>query len=136
MNKLIATAILAFAASAAHAGDLVIRIDNVKTADGKVKVALFDGAATFLKRPARVADAPATAGATTVTFKDLPPGDYALSVYHDANADGKMDRNPAGIPIEPYAFSKDAQGFMGPPAFDAAKLAVPAAGLDTVVTLR
>jgi len=136
MNKPILAIFLALAATAAHAGDLVIRIDNVKTADGQVKVALFDGAATFLKQPARVADAPATAGSTTVTFKDLPPGDYALSLYHDANANGKMDRNPAGIPIEPYAFSKDAQGFMGPPAFDAAKIAVPAAGLDTVATLR
>jgi uncharacterized protein (DUF2141 family) len=136
MHKPILATLLALAATAAHAGDLVVRIDNVKRADGQIKVALFDGAATFLKKPARVADAPATAGATTVTFKDLPPGDYALSVYHDANADGKMDRNPAGIPIEPYAFSKDAQGFMGPPAFDAAKLVVPAAGLDTVVTLR
>jgi uncharacterized protein (DUF2141 family) len=47
-----------------------------------------------------------------------------------------MDRNLMGIPTEPIAFSNNAQGRMGPPDFAAVKLAVPAAGLDTSVTLR
>jgi uncharacterized protein (DUF2141 family) len=47
-----------------------------------------------------------------------------------------MDKNLLGIPTEPIAFSNNAQGRMGPPDFDAVKLAVPAAGLDTTVTLR
>ncbi|WP_296942014.1 DUF2141 domain-containing protein [uncultured Massilia sp.] len=138
MHKTILAVLLALAGAchAAHAGDLVIHVDNVKSAGGQVKVALFDGAGNFLKKTARVAEAPAAAGAVTVTFKDVAAGDYGFSVYHDANDNGKLDRNMMGIPVEPFAFSNDAQGHMGPPAFDAAKIAVPAAGLDTTVTLR
>lgn len=136
MSKPLFAAVLALACACAHAGDLVIRVDNVQSATGQVKVALFDGAADFLKRPARVAEAPAAAGATTVVFKDVPAGDYGFAVYHDVNGNGKTDRNMMGIPVEPVAFSKNAQGHMGPPDFDAVHLDVPAAGLDTAVTLR
>jgi uncharacterized protein (DUF2141 family) len=47
-----------------------------------------------------------------------------------------MDTNLIGIPTEPVAFSNNARGRMGPPAFDTVELAVPAAGLDTTVSLR
>jgi uncharacterized protein (DUF2141 family) len=51
-----------------------------------------------------------------------PPS--ALSVFHDANNDGKLGANPAGVPIEPYGFSRDARGRFGPPEFDAAAIDV------------
>lgn len=136
MHKPLSAAVLALACACAHAGDLVIRVDNVQGDTGQVRIALFDGAADFLKRPARVAEAPATAGATTVVFEDVAAGSYGFAVYHDVNGNGKTDRNLMGIPIEPIAFSKDAQGHMGPPTFDAVRIDVPAAGLDTSVTLR
>lgn len=138
MHHLIRTAVLALAAAAplAHAADLVIHVDNVKAAGGQVMVALYDDAGAFLKQPARVAKAKAEAGGTTLVFHDLAPGAYGFSVFHDANDNGRLDTNPMGIPIEPIAFSNNAQGRMGPPAFDAVKLTVPAVGLDTVVTLR
>jgi uncharacterized protein (DUF2141 family) len=138
MTRTIRTALLFLAATAplAQAADLTIRIDNVQAGEGQLMVALYDGAAGFLKRPARSMNVPAHAGSTTLVVPDLAPGDYALAVYHDANGNGRMDANPMGIPLEPIAFGNDAQGHMGPPAFDAARLALPAAGLATRVTLR
>ncbi|UUZ49269.1 DUF2141 domain-containing protein [Massilia sp. B-10] len=59
-------------------------------------------------------------------FKDLPEGEYAFAVYHDANANGQMDKNLLGIPTEDYAFNNNAVGKMGPPKFEAAKFALPA----------
>lgn len=129
-------AVLFLACAAAHGADLTIHVANVQSAAGEVRVALFDDAGRFLKQPARVAAVPAVAGATIVVFKDVAPGTYGFAAFHDTNGNGKMDANPMGIPIEPIAFSNDAQGHMGPPAFDAVKLAVPDAGLDTTVTLR
>ena len=35
-----------------------------------------------------------------VTFKDLPQGSYAVSVLHDENGNGKMDKNFVGMPKE------------------------------------
>jgi uncharacterized protein (DUF2141 family) len=129
-----AAAILAF--GSAHAADLTIHVDDVKSADGTVNVALYDSADTFLRKPLQAIQAKAQKGAVTVQLKDLAPGDYAVAVYHDANGNGKMDRNMMGIPSEDYAFSNNAMGKMGPPQFDDARLAVPAAGLDTRVSLR
>lgn len=129
-------AALAIGAAPAQAADLAIRVDNVQSSAGQVMVALYDGAAGFLKRPVREISVPASAGSTTVVFKDLATGDYGFAVYHDVNGNGRLDANPMGIPIEPVAFSNDAQGRMGPPAFDAVKLAVPAAGSIVTVKLR
>jgi uncharacterized protein (DUF2141 family) len=136
---MIRTAILSLAIAAplaAHAADLVIHVDNVKSATGQVMVALYDNADAFLKRPARTATAQADTAGTTLVFHDLAPGEYGFSIFHDANDNGRLDRNLMGIPTEPIAFSNNALGHMGPPAFGAVKLAVPAAGLDTTVTLR
>lgn len=128
--------LLAALAPLAQAADLTIRIDNVRSSSGQLMVALYDGAATFLKQPARSQGVAAAAGSTTVVFHDLAPGRYGITVYHDANGNGRMDSNMMGIPVEPFAFGRDAQGQMGPPSFDAAALAVPDAGLTTHVTLR
>jgi len=136
---MIRTALLTLALAApfaAHAADLVIHVANVKSDQGQVRVALYDDAGVFLKRPVREAQAQADKAGTTLVFHDVAPGDYGFAVYHDANDNGRMDRNPLGIPTEPIAFSNDAQGRMGPPAFDAVKLAVPATGLATTVSLR
>ena len=127
---------LAFAASTAHAGDLAIRIDDVKTTQGQLMVALYSSADGFLKDSVRVSAAPATAGSTTVVFKDLPAGDYGIALYHDANGNGKMDRNAMGLPVEDYAFSNNAIGNMGPPSFDQAKFALPQGGTTVTVSLR
>ena len=120
----------------ASAADLTIHIDDVKNADGSVMVALFSSAPNFLKKPMNGATVQATAGLNTVVIKDLPEGDYAFAVYHDANANGKMDTNQMGIPTEDYAFSNNAMGKMGPPTFDLAKVTVPAAGLTTRVSVK
>jgi uncharacterized protein (DUF2141 family) len=127
---------LAFAAPLAHAADLVIHVGNVKSASGQVMVALYDDAGAFLKRPVRATQAQADKAGTTLVFHDIAPGDYGFAVFHDTNDNGRMDKNLVGIPTEPIAFSNNARGRMGPPTFDAARLAVPAAGLDTSVSLR
>lgn len=130
------TLALALGAGAAQAGDLAIRIDDVKTAQGQMMVALYDSAAGFLKRGVATGAAPAAAGSTTVVFKDVPPGDYGIALYHDANGNGKMDRNALGLPLEDYAFSNNALGNMGPPSFEQAKFSVPQAGAAVTISLR
>jgi uncharacterized protein (DUF2141 family) len=127
---------LALGAGAAQAGDLAIRIDDVKTAQGQMMVALYDSAAGFLKRGVKTGAAPAVAGSTTVVFKDVPAGDYGIALYHDANGNGKMDRNALGLPVEDYAFSNNALGNMGPPSFEQAKVSVPQAGAAVTISLR
>lgn len=138
MTYLIRTALLALAlvAPLAHAADLVIHVDDVKSASGQVMAALYDSAGAFLKQPVRAAQAQADKAGTTLVFHDVAPDDYGVAVFHDANGNGRMDKNLMGTPTRPIAFSNNVQGRIGPPAFDAVKLAVQTAGLDTSVTLR
>ncbi|NHZ92826.1 DUF2141 domain-containing protein [Massilia sp. CCM 8733] len=139
MRHLPATAFCACAlltASLASAASLTIRIDDVRSADGTLQVALYDSAGTFLKKSVSAAGEKAVKGSTTIIVKDLPAGDYAYAIFHDANGNGKMDANMMGIPTEDYAFSNNAFGKMGPPKFDDAKFTLPAAGLDATVSLK
>lgn len=121
-------ALLLVLADDAQPADLVIRIDHIDNNAGQVLVALYENAGSFPKLPLKNAVAPAQAGRTSVTFKDLPAGDYAFSVVHDVNGNDKVDRNLFGIPTEKYAFSNNALGRMGPPSFADARLSLPAAG--------
>ena len=102
-----ATAFLAFlfAAASASAADLTITVEGVASADGQVLVALYNSAGTFRGKPYRARMAPASAGAVTLEVKELPAGDYAFAVYHDANRNGKLDLNVVGMPVEDYALS-------------------------------
>jgi uncharacterized protein (DUF2141 family) len=139
MNKLINTTAAAatfFAMNLAGAADLTIHIDDVKTASGNLMVAVFNSEGTFLKAPAKASGAPAVQTGASVVIQDLPEGEYAFAVYHDANGNGKMDKNLLGIPTEDYAFSNNALGKMGPPSFASAKFALPAAGANVRVSLK
>lgn len=129
-------AALAAGTAPARAADLTVRVDKVQSDKGQIMLALYDKAADFLKRPVRTISVPATSVSTTLVLTDVAPGEYGFAVYQDANDNGRLDTNPMGIPIEPIAFSNDAQGHMGPPTFDAVKLAVPAAGANVSVKLR
>ncbi len=119
----------------AHGADLTVDISDIKSAQGTIMVAVYT-AEGFLKKPVKGTGAAADTAGSTITFKDLPEGEYALAVYHDANSNGKMDSNMMGIPTEDYAFSNNAVGKFGPPKFDAAKFALPAAGTKLTVSLK
>jgi uncharacterized protein (DUF2141 family) len=127
---------LLLAASQASASDLTIHVDDVKAAGGRIEVALYSSAGAFLKTAAGAAGTAASREANTVVLKDLPAGDYAFAVFHDANWNGKLDRNLVGIPTEDYAFSNNALGTMGPPSFEQACFTLPATGATLRVSLR
>ena len=121
-------------AASAHAGDLSITVEGVKNDQGQIMVALYDSADGFLKRVVKAGAAPAANGSTKVVVKDVPAGAYGFALFHDANGNGKMDKNMMGIPSEDYAFSNNALGNMGPPSFEQARFTVPAAGAAASAT--
>ena len=54
------------------------------------------------------------------------------SVTHWFDGDGEMDLNPFGIPTEPYAFSNNAIGNMGPARWGQARFTVTGATAQTI----
>jgi uncharacterized protein (DUF2141 family) len=101
--------------------NLTVRIENIKDDQGQVAVALFNNASDFPKKRFQGKVTPAKKGEVEVVFENLPAGDYAISILHDANKDGKMNTNFMGIPKEGYGFSNNVMGTMGPPSFEKAK---------------
>jgi len=114
-----ALALCLFLPGSAFAGDLALTVDGVQDTRGNVQGALYDSDSSFMN----VAQAhakfrvPSAQGQVQYVFHDLKPGKYALAVFHDANANGQLDKNSYGVPTEGYGFSNDAQGSGGPPKF-------------------
>ena len=120
-------------AQSADAAKVVVTFET-GTRTGTVMVALFNSAASFDGGSGRpVASAAVSAsGRVVATFENLPAGDYAVKAFHDVNGDGQMNTNPFGMPIEPYAFSNNAVGNMGPARWTAAHFAVSGETAQTI----
>ncbi|HEX8570127.1 MAG TPA: DUF2141 domain-containing protein [Caulobacteraceae bacterium] len=105
--------------------------------NGAMMVALFDSEAAYkANRPVDSARADVSGVTTTVTFTGVKPGRYAVLSFQDLDGDGKMGRNPFGMPTEPYGFSNNAPPHMGPPEWSKAAFEVTAAGASQRITLR
>jgi uncharacterized protein (DUF2141 family) len=118
------------------AGDLTVEIRGVSSTAGTVDVALFDGPDRFLAKPVAGVRVSAKASPLVATFAGLAPGTYAVSTFHDANANGSLDRNLLGLPTERYGFSRDAARPMGPPRFEDAAFAIGPDQHAIVINLR
>lgn len=128
MNRSRATLLLflvGLTALPASAGELHIRVLGVASEAGTVQVALYATADSYkAAKPLAGQFAPARTTGVGAVFSDLPPGNYAIAVYHDLNGNGELDSNMMGIPNEPYGFSRDARGRFGPPTFEDMSVAV------------
>ncbi len=54
-------------------------------------------------------------------FRGVPAGDYAVTLFHDENGNGKFDSNFIGYPLEGYGFSNNAKARFKAPSFDETK---------------
>lgn len=101
-------------------------------------VALYDDATTFLSNDfVRVYKEPVSQTGEFSFHIAIPhTGTYALSIFHDKNANGKLEKNFMGIPTEPYGFSNDAPAVFGPPKYDDAKFEVRETGQVLRIALR
>lgn len=100
---------------------ITLEITGISANGGQVQVAVFNSEATFLdeKKYFKLVGQPVVNGQKTMTFSlDLPPGDYAISAFHDENGNGKLDKNWVGIPTEPYGFSNNFIAKWGKPTWE------------------
>jgi uncharacterized protein (DUF2141 family) len=98
------------------ASTLTLTYTGIETREGSIMVALYDTEASYDRdgAPVRVAVVPANADSVTLSFEGLAPGRYAIKSFHDVDGNNQMSTNPMGMPIEPFAFSNNARGNMGP----------------------
>ncbi len=101
---------------------LTLEVNSIKEFTGDVYIALYNTEESFLDeenvfRRMKVA---VKGESARCDFPDLPPGQYAIALYHDKNGNQQFDTNFIGLPKEGYGFSNDVMGRLGPPSFSAA----------------
>ncbi len=115
---------------------LIIQVEGVQSDRGLMTASLYPGDKTqfLIKNGAlKVWSVPAAAPVTSMCIWLKATGDYAVAVYHDANANHRLDRGLLG-PTEAYGFSRNPRIFLGPPSYDATKF--PAAAGDTTIHIH
>lgn len=88
---------------------LEIVITGIRSDKGVIQLALCPPGAGFpdcRELAVRTASLQIENGEARLTLTGLTPGSYAISVFHDANSNGKLDTF-AGIPREGYGFSSN-----------------------------
>ncbi len=105
---------------------LTVHVTGARNAKGKIRAALFRGAAGFPNDASQAvqtqaADIDPQASSAQIMFTNLPAGIYAISVFHDENMNQKLDKNFVGVPKECYGASNNPKKKMGPPTFEEAK---------------
>jgi uncharacterized protein (DUF2141 family) len=91
---------------------VVTNFENKKST--KIRVSVFSEKG-FLEKSIQ-SKSVIISGTKVIVDFDLPPGEYAVSTYHDINSNDKLDRYFIGKPKEPYGFSNNVKPF-GPPNF-------------------
>jgi uncharacterized protein (DUF2141 family) len=114
-----------------NTGTLTVRVTGARNTKGKIWVTLFRGAQGFPDDPSNairqqsVEIDPSTMSAQVI-FKDVPQGTFAVSILHDENGNGKMDKSFVGMPKEGYGASNNPKKKKGPPTFDEARFSLNA----------
>jgi len=121
MIRLFATAfaLFVFSPAPALALDATVTVTGIRNAKGKIAVLAFSTQEGFPDQPAKAlaqAVADARDGTVTVTLKKLPAGKLAITVLHDEDANGKLNRNLFGVPVEGVGMSGKPEGKL-PPTF-------------------
>jgi uncharacterized protein (DUF2141 family) len=103
---------------------LTIEIDGFDSDNGQLVLGVCDKKENFLKEYAYGDVVKIKNKRATVVIKNLPSGEYAISLFHDVNSNNILDKNIFGIPSEDYGFSNNAKGTFGPPKYDDAKFSL------------
>lgn len=127
------------AAVAQNAGSsLTVNFTGIEEKQGAILGVLVDSEAAYDGKAAPVRPFMVTADKAEVSavVNGLAPGIYAIKLFHDVDGDGKMSTNPYGMPVEPFAFSNNAQGNMGPAKWADAKFEVKAGANTHSITIK
>jgi len=114
---------LSLAAAEAQQGNTIsVAVSGLRNNTGDVRCGLYNSAATFPKDGQQFQGAigPIANQQATCTFSNVPPGTYAVALFHAEKGETKLRKGFFGQPEEGYGFSRNATGTMGPPAFSAA----------------
>jgi uncharacterized protein (DUF2141 family) len=127
----------ASAAPATGSASLTITFTGITEKTGAIMGVIVNSEAGYTEKaaPVRMIMIPVTGSEVSQVIDGLAPGNYAIKLFHDVDGDKKMSTNPYGMPIEPFAFSNNAKGNMGPASWADAKFVVAAGANSHSITI-
>jgi uncharacterized protein (DUF2141 family) len=144
LASLIATPALAQSAPAGCTGTptdtwVTIIAQGLRNSNGNLAITLYaDESRKFLVRHGAmyVGRVKAQAGTTRGCIFVPKPGVYAFALYHDENANDKLDRSGLGLPTEGFGFSNNPATIMSLPSFSSVRINIPKTGLVTRINMK
>lgn len=127
------------AGSQVNSATLTVVISSFSSEVGVLNIGIYDnqndwlGSSTVQKRSLTVREH--NVGGVVITSFEVEPGEYAISVHHDDNDNGKMDTNFIGIPKEPTGLSNGAVPKFGPPKYKDAAFLVDKEDMEMPIKL-
>jgi uncharacterized protein (DUF2141 family) len=116
---------------------LTVRVVDLRNGNGDLVFGVFRSADGFPSERAKSVNwqvAPAAGGG--VFTVDLPPGNYAASVLHDENRNGRIDTNFLGIPTEGYGVTNNPKPKRRAATFGEATFTLPPGGATLTLSVQ
>ena len=101
--------------------NFTVSVSEIPSIDGNVYILLYNQPIGFPTNPDkayRKVWAKVTASNQVISISNMPIGKYSAVVFHDKNANKKMDKGWFGSPKESYGFSNIPNAFCGVPSFE------------------
>jgi uncharacterized protein (DUF2141 family) len=116
---------LSRAEDASNAGGIKVEVTGFRNDKGQLGCSLWPGPEGFPRDDSHILKhvwAPIkNAHGECVFAGNFPAGDYAVTLFHDENGNGKFDSNMIGYPLEGYGFSNNVVPQFSAPTFDQCK---------------
>jgi uncharacterized protein (DUF2141 family) len=111
---------------AAGASKLTVQVTGVRSAQGEVAITVYpDDRRRFLAKGGKVARIRVPAAGMVHACLWLPPTNYAVAIYHDADGDRDFKRTLVGLPAEGFGFSNNPETKIGLPPLSAVRFRLP-----------
>lgn len=111
-----------------------VKVEGIPSVKGTIRMGVYNSSSTFPKVNEQWKGIVRKVEGKSMTIEvDLPTeGNYAIAIYHDANGNGRLDKNMLGVPTEVYGFSNNARATFSAPSFSEAQFSVKANKVQTI----
>jgi len=106
----------------------------VKSEKGTVIGGVYDEASFMKGAPNYGYESTIQDGKAILTFTNIPPGTYGITLFHDTNGNKTMDFEPNGMPKEMYGVSNNIMSY-GPPQWGDAKFEVASEDIEMEIRM-
>lgn len=119
-------------------GTLVVNAAGFKHERGQAVANLFREGDDVLKKPYLKVAVKISEGKATMVFPNIKYGNYAVSIFHDENANDQLDHNIFRFPAEPLGFSNGFKLalFSGLPSFEKLRFVFQAGAKPPEITVK